>query len=281
MKRIPIICAGGIGDTLLTLAEFPIAALGRIGARFNIFYESTDHPAWKILRNFLESIEYCQLVHRPPSINEYRVRNGWKKIIRYSQFLFAPPIKKFGPSKKVHCTRRILVQTHMDGHHGHKHINAKIWPVDRWCELFLSLQGFGWDIWLLEWDESSREKIQHKCPFVVDARKLSFLETVLSIQDFDFVVSVDSWAKYVAGWWKIPQVVIVPDLRQGYTPHFENISADVLVEKWFRGLTKTDEIKLIGLEKSSTGYSFTLPSILDLKSNDILLSLESMLTTKK
>ena len=272
MKRIPIICSGGIGDTLLALSEIPIAALGRFGVRFTIFYETRDHPAWKILFNVLESIKFCEVSQRCPTKNEYRIRNAWKKIIRHLPFLFAPPFKKSNLSSKSE-KRRILIQTHLDGHHGYKHLNAKVWPIDRWCNLLCELNKIGWEIGLLEYDDEALNVIKRNCPFVIDSRKNTFLDTILHIRSFDFVLSVDSWTKYVAGWWKIPQVVIVPDLRIGYTPVFKNIDANVLVEKWFRGLSNNAKTKLIGLEKGVSGYQFTLPSILDLKTVNILSSL--------
>ena len=263
MLRIPIICSVGIGATLLQISGLPISILGQFGVRFNIFYEGKDHPAWKILQIFLESIQYCQLCERNPTKFEYRIRNLLEKITRKSCHLFAPPIP-CGTGNSGFQGRRILIQTHLDGHHGHTHVTAKIWPLERWCELFLELHKQGWSIELLEWNEKAFLSIKNRCPFISDARRKTLLETIQLIKRCQCVVSVDSWTKYVAAWRKIPQVVIVPDLRKGYTPDFEKISATQVANRWFKGLTTSRSTCLIGLEKIHDDYAYTLPSIAEL-----------------
>ena len=262
MLRFPVICSGGIGDTLIKLAAVPIAAWGRLGVRFNLFYSERGHPAWKVLEGFLASLEYCRLVARPPSLTEMRIRNLWKRVLPYSSVLYAPPI----PQREVSdshpaSAKRILLQSHLDGHHGHTSVWAKKWPVNRWCELAKSLHRDGWAVELLEWDPPSFEAIVRACPFIQDARRRTLLETVQRMRAASCVVSVDSWTKYVAGWWKIPQVVIVADLRKGYTPDFQNMTADQVARGWFRGLTGSPTTRLLGLEKKRNGFEYTLPSL--------------------
>lgn len=269
MFRIPIICSGGIGDTLLQISGLPISILGQFGVRFSIFYEDKDHPAWKILQIFLESIQYCQLCERNPTKFEYRIRNILDKFTRQSSYLYAPPIP-CGTKESGFQGRRILIQTHLDGHHGHTHVTAKIWSLERWCDLFFELQKLGWSIELLEWNEVAFLSIKNRCSFISDARRQTLLETIQLINRCQCVVSVDSWTKYVAAWRKIPQVVIVPDLRKGYTPVFEKISATQVANRWFKGLTNSRSTRLIGLEKIHGEYAYTLSSIAELTVQDIL-----------
>jgi len=265
MLSLPIICSGGIGDTLLKISSIPIKQLGSFGFRFNIFYEGKNHPAWKILEDFLLGIEYCQLVNRMPSRTEYRIRNIWSRINSYLSFNFTPPLKDFDyECQNATNAKGILFQTHLDGHHGHAHLSAKVWPIERWCELFLKLHEDGWDINILEYNDDALKTIGIQCPFVHDVRRKTLLEQMKDIQAACLVVSVDSWTKYAASWWNIPQIVVVPDLRKGYTPFFKNITPDDLAKIWFRGLTKSENICLLGLEKIKRKFCYTLPTIDDL-----------------
>jgi len=268
--RFPITCSGGIGDTLLALASVPIAAWGRCGVRFNIFHEQRDHPAWNIVRGFADSLQYCRVLDRSPTLTECRMRNAWQRMTRHWQSLYAPPIPAAkGREVKVSGERRILLQSHLDGHHGHTAVLAKKWPVDRWCDLCDALHRSGWTVELLEWDVESFTAISRSCPFVADARRPSLLETIQNMRGLDCVVSVDSWTKYVAGWWCIPQVVIVPDLRRRYTPLFETLTADEVARGWFRGLLFSPATRLIGLEKKKEVFEYTLPSIEMLPAQDV------------
>ena len=277
MWRFPIICSGGIGDSLLKLARVPVAPWGRCGVRFNIFYDGKEHPAWQVLRDFFPAIKYCNLLSRPPKAAEYRMRNVFERIHENCQTLHAPPL----PSNHSRLTlekesRGILVQTHLDGHHGHAHLTAKVWSIDRWCDFFWRFQERGWGVDLLEWNDAAVDTIRERCPFIRDARKFTLLETIQSIREARCLVSVDSWTKYVAAWWKIPQVVIVPDLRNGYTPSFSGIPAPVVASRWFRGLTDSPTTHIIGLEKINGNYSYTLNSISELEVAQLNDAVESI-----
>lgn len=279
MIRFPIICSGGIGDTFVRLTEVPIAAWGTLGMRFHIFYEGREHPAWKIMQELLQSLRYCRFADRAPTLAEYRVRNVWKRMARRSNSLYAPPLPA-GKERKSNLSgkRRILLQSHLDGHHGHTNLSAKKWPVERWCALADLFERDGWAVELLEYDATAFTAISKACPFVRDARRSSLLETIQNMRHVQCVVSVDSWTKYVAGWWKIPQVVIVPDLRKGYTPAFERMTADKLAHTWFRGLTNSSKTSLIGLEKRNGVYEYTLPSMDVLTVDELETAVASVVT---
>ena len=279
MFRFPIICGGGIGDSLLKIAAVPVERWGRLGLRFNIFYDTKDHPAGIILKDLFENINYCQFVQRKPNKIEYRIRNIWSKHIIKTSKIFAPPINLLEdalPNLKAKAPR-LLVQSHLDGHHGWKGATAKMWSVERWCEFCKSIHNRGWDVAVLEWNPESLAALQKSCPFIQDARKSNFSETICSFRNYQCMVSVDSWSKYVAAWWKIPQVVIVPNLRIGYTPDFERISAEQIATQWFRGLTDAPNIRLVGLERIDGHFNFTLPSIHHLDVLELIKAVEFVL----
>lgn len=81
------------------------------------------------------------------------------------------------------------------------------------------------------------------------------------------LISVDSWSKYVAGWKRIPQVVIVPD----QTPDYPQLSASAVWRYSFRGLHKEKNLTLLGLDPTGNRRAhYTFGAMSALRPNDIL-----------
>lgn len=269
MIRIPIICCNGIGDSLLLLSRMPISLLGRLGFRFRILYISDGHPAARILIPIFREIKYCEYSERKPTSLESKVFTKLLSLFGRIPFLFAVPLGGDG-SARYECApqerKRILLHTHLDGHHGWKGAVAKIWALENWIELCRSLDKLQFEVFILEWDSSSFDALTSACPYLKDGRKGSDVETMRSFEFYDCLFSVDSWSKYVAAWYRIPQVVVVPDLRTGYCG-FEEISPDEFARWWFHGIIHHKGVIVIGLEKAGDTYSYTLPSMNDLEVN--------------
>ncbi len=131
--------------------------------------------------------------------------------------------------------KRIVVQTHLDG------LPSKRWPVDRWQPLLLELATrFPTDS--IEVLDPSGAIFRRTGIVVHDA--LTFPQAVRLVESAHLLVSVDSWSKYVAGWKRIPQVIIVPD----QTPDYPQLTASAVWRHSFRGLHRCPEIKLVGLK---------------------------------
>ncbi len=135
-----------------------------------------------------------------------------------------------------------------------------MWPIDNWVELCNRLQKDGWEVAVLEWDSKSRLELFNECPFLMDGRLSSDIETFKSFSEYDCLFSIDSWSKYVAAWYDLPQVVVVPDLRVGYCG-FENVSADEFVGWWMHGILNRKEVRTVGLEKRVGRYDYSLLSL--------------------
>jgi len=261
MISIPIVTSGGIGDVLQAISCYPLKVLLRFGVRPKFFYLTPEHPAKPIVYNFVNEIKNLSIEDKP-SRNELYFSKKLYSLFARSKTIYAPPFVKKNPhskTQKVHDFK-ILLHTHLDGHHGWKGASAKLWTVQSWVELAEKISVGTKNIGILEWDDVSREELLKRIPNAVDARGANLMETIFNISTYSSVVSIDSWTKYVAAWFSIKQTIIVPDLRTGYCG-FESYSADQVANIWFRGLINSGNVNLIGLEKIGKSYEYTLPSL--------------------
>jgi len=245
--------------------------MANCGLTSRVFYGSKGHPAEQTIREFVNSVPILQWADRNPTTTELRIRNVWN---RFNKFIFTPPLPGWQKSRhRRELKPRILLQTHLDGHHGLKGLSAKCWTVDAWAEVIIGLvRNYQAEIHLLEWHDSSRTQLLSCCPQVVDARQPALLQQCLHLQSMDLVISVDSWTKYPARWAQIPQIVIVPDLRRNYTSDFEQMNASRVISGWFAGIACRADTILIGIAHAGRGWEWTLPSMDDLAPEDILRS---------
>lgn len=262
MMKVPIICANGIGDSFLILGRVPIGILGKFGFRFNIFYTTPEHPARKILEPFFRGILYCDYIEREPSIREKWFFSKMLSLTMRTAKIWRPPFEISGKEKRQ--GKKILLHTHLDGHHGWKGATAKMWPIENWIELSRRLHGDGWEISVLEWDEVAINELQTACPFLKDGRRRGLLDTVKSFAEYDFLFSIDSWSKYVAVWFAMKQVVAAADVRNGYCGN-ETTTADKLARWWFHGIMGIRNVEVLGLDKGKTSeFVYTLDKISDM-----------------
>lgn len=268
----------------MLLGRVPVQFLGRFGIRFKIYYDDNgkDHPAKRILIPLFQSINYTQFVDHPPTSFQKRL---WDKFVSISQRvdkIYPPPFTNaiFNINKKKieGGKKRILLHTHLDGHHGWLGAVAKIWTVDNWITYIKMLHELEYDISIIEWNISAREEIMQECPYLIDKSALNLKELCFEMQTYDCLVSVDSWSKYAASWAEIPQVIIVPDLRNGYFQGFEDMTPEHIVHWWFSGLANNLLVKIIGLEKTFNGkYKYTLENINNLTPVNLFKETENIL----
>lgn len=94
-------------------------------------------------------------------------------------------------------------------------------------------------------------------PWLHDARLSSDIELFANITSYDMILSIDSWTKYVAAWYNVPQVIIVPDLRRNYCG-FQNISAKQFVSWWLHGIWAKQNTMIIGINESNGLFNYSL-----------------------
>ena len=270
MISLPIICSNGIGDSFLVLGRVPIANLGKLGFRFSIFYTTAEHPARKILEAFFRGISYCEYKGAEPTSLQKWVFSKMMSLSMRTRKIWKPPFDSLakikGSSNKL---KRILLHTHLDGHHGWKGATAKMWPMECWVELCNILHSDGWKIAVLEWDEDAWSTLVSECPFLSDGRRLDLLQTVLSFNEYDFVFSIDSWSKYAAAWFDLQQVVAIANLQKGYVG-FDQVSPERIARWWFHGLMGNPKVKVLGLEQERDTFYYSLNDMNQMTVNDVL-----------
>ena len=156
--------------------------------------------------------------------------------------------------------KNIVVQTHLDG------LPAKRWPAERWRATLVGLRDFfpGAAIHILD---PAGAALPSGDAIVQDA--LTFAQAIRLVERSSLLISVDSWSKYVAGWKRIPQVVIVPD----QTSDYPQLNSSTVWRHSFRGLQNDPEMALVGLRpQSAKSAAYTFGAMDNLQVQDVLES---------
>ena len=264
--KIPRILSGGIGDCLIGLSRVPIKILSSLGFRISIYYNSPNNPAASKILPVLKDVRWCSLASEAPSPSDVCFAKILSRHFFSKQpFLFPPHIRNLEIPKPNSKCKKIIIQTHMDGHHGANHLTAKIGSPEMWANyIHLLKKHDDYHVDILEWNMDSASNLMAACSGVGNLASDTLLDNFRRILEADLVVSVDSWSKYVARWGNKKQVIIVPDLRQNYVPYFKTLTPDEVAKGWFFGLTNRNNINIIGLEKRNQRFEYTLPSVSNL-----------------
>jgi ADP-heptose:LPS heptosyltransferase len=157
------------------------------------------------------------------------------------------------------------IQTHLAG------MKTKRWGMENWR---VFLEG------LLESDPSLRvvlldnEAGVTKLAFsdrIVTTLGWNISQSIRLVQRLSFLLSVDSWAKYIAVANGIPQIVIVPDQRTEYPI----TTAEWSLQNVFPGFLDDSRVTLIGLEQNPP--RLTLPRMADLTPEELLRAVRGKL----
>jgi hypothetical protein len=284
--NFPIAFGGGIGDCLLILGRFPIRWLVLLGIPCKLIYTTPGHPAEAPVKFFCESIRGCEFVTGEPSLAEKRLGQKWLAFSGRFTWIFAPPLKGFWGRRRVNPKRlpatqslRIGFHTHLDGHHNATHVRAKIWHPENWIQLISLIKNkYQCELFLMEWNDDKAKQIQNAHPDLINLARLDLVQLSAEICKFDVLLSVDSWAKYVARWADIQQVVVLPDLRRGYTPAFEKSTAADVVRWFFHGLYKHPSVEIVGVKSQGKDLVWELDDINDLAPSELFEAFERAVT---
>jgi hypothetical protein len=272
----PIIFGGGIGDCFLVLGRFPIRWLVHIGIPCNLIYTTPGHPAETPVKQFCEKMRGCRFMTAEPTPMEKRLNQKWLAFSGRFRWIFAPPVK--GLVRKRHQqpsvaqqTLRIGLHTHLDGHHNARNAWAKSWHPENWIQFISFLKSkHQCELFLMEWNPEAARQLQDAHPDMINLVHLDLVCLCQEISNLDVLVSVDSWGKYVARWAGIQQVVILPDLRRGYTPAFEKSTAAGVLSWFFYGLHLHPTVDVVGVEKQGGQWIWELNHIDDLAPAQLL-----------
>ena len=129
----------------------------------------------------------------------------------------------------------IVIQTHLEG------LPAKRWPVENWREVINGVRTRNPDACIHVLDPAGAALADNG---IVVQDRLTFPQALRLVEQCCFLISVDSWSKYVAAWKNIPQLVIVPS----QTSDYPQLTASTIWRYSFRGLHKNKKLTLLGLE---------------------------------
>lgn len=297
--KLPIILSDGIGDSLLLLSFVPHHFLSRFGIRFNVFYNSpTDSNkqyilAKKVIKDLVDSIPHFYFQETMPTnlekkIFQVMIRTLRRRVIYEAssapksiyaslwlqcqrllgiKSLYKTTIK-FNLNKKITNKQpdviRVLIQTHMDTDFA----NFKNYGAGNWLETIQLLRsknaGHLVEFWILEYNSEAVAYLNKNDPdlYVLNEICTSFPEIIASFAFFDVLVAVDSWSKYVAKWYEVNSIILVPS--QFGKGHTNNWSPTWLLAWFFNGLYGDKNFDLIGLELNNGIPEYTLDSLTDL-----------------
>ncbi len=153
---------------------------------------------------------------------------------------------------------KIGIQTHLLG------LPSKKWPLPQWRSFLEHLRKARPQAELHLIDPCPEVEALRFDEQIFTHQDLTLPQSIHLVRQMDYVISIDSWVKYVAAWDRIPQCVIIPDQRKDY-PQLEAAS---LLRHEFATLAMRKEVLLIGLDKPRK--QLTLPPMSQIRSDQIV-----------
>jgi hypothetical protein len=271
---LTILCWGGIGDTLRNIGLVPHAWIYRtFGYRCRVVHRNwrdcgcLPHAGAPELEFFKDLIERIPSLEWRGESGEHRglsrllnrgvrdlltlVHRGLPRYYPY-EIRLTPEERAAIPAKQPGLS--IGIQTHLMG------MKTKRWGTANWrrvLELILNEYPVS-QIHLLD----TAPEVETLCfdPRIRSTRGMNIAQSMVLCQQLDLLVSVESWAKYIAATYRIPQVLIVPDMRSEYG----GSTADRLSKVEYIGILGRPENRWIGLGGTPGKRTLTLANIGDL-----------------
>jgi hypothetical protein len=276
-----VLMYGGIGDTLRNLSVFPHQYIyDKWRIRTKTFYKhwklTGEHqyaspPGTEFFHAMTDRFpSLCwggetTSHHGMPAICNRLVREVIKLANKGEPFFFelrpTLSLSESAALPKWENKPVIGIQTHLLG------TKTKEWGIPNW-RLFLQMllqQYPSAQLVLIEPSDAVADLIV--APNITTTTHLNLYQLIHLFKSFDLVVSVDSWAKYVAAWNKTPQVIVVPDQRSQYP----SLTADELLGLQFFGIFGKERNRTIGLERTASGRGLlTLDKMAELSPENLL-----------
>ena len=283
-----IICCAGIGDTIRHLSLFPHEFLyrtlgyrtGAVFIQFDIVEGQSARGAGLAHAGFPKGDFFQELISRFPSLRWLGESKG-KEIFGRSlskalrDTINIPHWKSptYFPVTPYLSEKELLmlpageqpligIQTHLSG------MKTKQWGIGNWTT-FLRLFLERWKNCRVVLFDSSPQVTQ----LVISDRiwttlDLNIAQSIRLVSRLKFLISIDSWAKYVAKASRVPQLIIVPDQR----PEYPELTAEALPQKYFLGFDDDPLVSLVGFEPKVP--ALTLAKMADLEPKVLLRNLE-------
>ena len=275
VMALSIVSWGGIGDTLRNLSLVPHVALyRRFGVRCRVVYihwrrvGSLEHAEPPEASFFEEIVARCPSLRWAGETESHHGHGRWvNRLLREAikklhgnippYFPFEIPLT---PSERAQLPAldpgalTVGIQTHLSG------MKTKRWDLENWRAVLEGLLAANPRLSILLLETDPRVADLHLDSRVHSTLGLNICQSIHLAGRCDFLVSVDSWAKYVAVARRIPQLVIVPDQRSEYP----SLTAHKLVREEFAGIYGRPGNRVIGLSGSSREPALSLPCMAEL-----------------
>ena len=289
---LSIISWGGIGDTLRNLSLVPHEALfRRFGIRSRVYYVH-----WKktgALAHALppEAAFFEEIVSRCPSLRWCGEVEGHRGAGRWVNRALREAIKKLNGNTPryfpfeiplTESERAALpakssdgwtlgIQTHLSG------MKTKRWGIENWRAVLEGLLCAYPDLSIRLFD--SDPQVESLCTNlrIQNTRGLNICQSIHWVGECDFLISVDSWSKYVAAWQRIPQLILVPDQRSEYP----GLTPQKLVHEEFAGIFGNPRNTIIGLSGPAQAPTLSLKNIAELSPEVLLQQIQKCVSALK
>lgn len=284
---LTILCWGGIGDTLRNIGLVPHAWLYRtFGYRCRVVHINWHDCGCLPEAGAPEPEFFEELIGRIPSLEwrgESGEHRGWSRWLNrglrdllqaahggmpryYPYEVRLSEEEQAALPAKAGLT--IGIQTHLRG------MPTKRWGTANWRRVLEALLARHPEsrIHLLD----TAPEVDSLCfdPRIRSTRGFHIAQSMVLCRQLDLLVSVESWAKYVAATYGIPQVLIVPDMRSDYP----GSTAERLSATEYIGILGRPENRWIGLGGTKRWRVFTLATISDLTPEALQVEIEAALS---
>ncbi len=275
--KIPVELVGGIGDILRNLSLLPLNAIKFLPIHIDLRVNSDKEKyGGEIHEKVLNEISLVTDALSGVSVSRENGGVFGRFNARILRFLGFSKLKRLKLKKANHsifggeATRskyNVLLQPHITG------VEYKRWSVESWSEVLRSLDRDEIHWWIVEQDAASAQILANCVRSSTVLSGARVIDIIYLAERMDFVVSVDSWMKYVARWNKIPQLILFPDPKM----FVGDLATEKVISIFLPDLWRKPGVTILGIEADADRLFFTKKSMLDFVPQELCSTLEAVM----
>lgn len=285
---LSIVCWGGVGDTLRNISLVPHEFLfQKFGIRCGVLYIHWSRVGSLAHALPPEAPFFEEMVSRCPSLRWDGETDAHRGLGRVVNRVLREVLKKFNGNRPPYFpfeiplsereqaglpspfpgTLTLGIQPHISG------MKTKQWGLENWRSVLEDLLAANPKLSILLLDADPQVADLCFDPRIQSTLGLNICQSIHLVGRCDFLVSVDSWSKYVAAWNRIPQLVIVPDQRSEYP----SLSAQKLVRDEFAGIYGEPLNRVIGITGPLDAPALSLNCMAELSPRSLVQNIQECL----
>ena len=255
MLPFRILCWGGVGDTLRNISSIPHEFIYRVfGYRCPAVYK--DFTGIPLFGTTPAEPYFADIVARCPSLRwvgrtekhggvgqlTNRALREILALLNGGQRRYYPFTIRLSDAERAALPPKssaftVGIQTHLAG------MQTKAWGVHNWHRYCRALLASDPELRIIIFDSDERVTQLAVDQRVQTTARLNIAQSINLVATLDFLVSIDSWAKYAAVWNNIPQLLVVPDQRADYP----QLTPERLLSSELQGVYGHPKVRTIGL----------------------------------